>query len=106
MVRRRHRTKIESYLFFGDNCEEALAFTSTAWAAITALMRYEGSPMDNAQLPKEWKQKVMHSTFESQGARFMASETAATHGARCFFPTRLWDFRRLTGSAPSRHSAA
>jgi len=101
--------KIESYLFFGGNCEEALAFSfykRCLGGEITALMRYEGSPMDNAQLPKEWKQKVMHSTFESQGARFMASDTAATHGARCFFPTRLWDFRRLTGSAPSRHSAA
>ena len=38
-------------------------------------MRYEGSPMDTPQLPAEWKKKVMHATFESQGARFMASDT-------------------------------
>jgi PhnB protein len=68
--------QIESYLFFGGNCEEALAFYKRCLGGeITALMRYEGSPMDNAQLPREWKQKVMHSTFESQGARFMASDT-------------------------------
>ena len=68
--------QIESYLFFGGDCEEALAFYKRSLGGeITVLMRYEGSPMDNAQLPKEWKQKVMHSTFESQGARFMASDT-------------------------------
>ncbi len=68
--------QIESYLFFGGDCEEALAFYKRCLGGeITALMRYEGSPMDNAQLPQEWKRKVMHSTFESQGARFMASDT-------------------------------
>ena len=68
--------QIESYLFFGGDCEEALAFYKRCLGGeITALMRYEGSPMDNDQLPREWKQKVMHSTFESQGARFMASDT-------------------------------
>jgi PhnB protein len=68
--------QIESYLFFGGNCEEALAFYKRCLGGeIATLMRYEGSPMDNAQLPREWKQKVMHSTFESKGARFMASDT-------------------------------
>ena len=30
--------------------------------------------MDDGKLPAAWKQKVMHATFESEGARFMASD--------------------------------
>ena len=67
--------QIETYLTFGGNCEEALAFYKQCLGGeITALMRFEGSPMDNGQLPPEWKKKVMHSTFEVQGARLMASD--------------------------------
>lgn len=68
--------QIEGYLFFGGNCEEALNFYSGALnGKVTALMRYEGSPMDNGELPPGWKNKVMHSNFEADGARFMASDT-------------------------------
>lgn len=67
--------QIESYLFFGGNCEEALEFYEQALGGKVAdLHRYEGSPMDTAELPAAWKQKVMHATFEAQGARFMASD--------------------------------
>ncbi|MBL0421560.1 VOC family protein [Ramlibacter sp. AW1] len=67
---------MESYLFFGGNCEEALNFYKQSLGGeIVTLMRYEGSPMDTAQLAANWKQKVMHSTFECEGARFMASDT-------------------------------
>jgi PhnB protein len=67
--------QIETYLTFGGNCEEALSFYKRCLGGeITGLMRYEGSPMDNAQLPPDWKKKVMHSTFETQGARLMASD--------------------------------
>jgi PhnB protein len=37
-------------------------------------MRYEGSPMDNDQLPPGWKHKVMHANFQAEGAQFMASD--------------------------------
>lgn len=68
--------QIENYLFFGGNCEEALEFYKHCLGGeVVALMRYEGSPMDGPELPAEWKKKVMHSTFESKGARFMASDT-------------------------------
>jgi PhnB protein len=67
--------QIEAYLTFGGNCEEALAFYRQCLGGeITTLMRYGGSPMDNGQLPADWKQKVLHATFESDGARFMASD--------------------------------
>ena len=67
--------QIENYLFFKGNCEEALNFyTEALGGKVVHLSRYEGSPMDNAQLPANWKQKVMHATFESEGGRFMASD--------------------------------
>jgi len=68
--------QIEAYLFFGGTCEEALKFYERALGGkVTTMMRYEGSPMDGPQLPADWKQKVMHATFEVEGARFMASDT-------------------------------
>lgn len=69
--------KIEAYLFFNGRCEEALNFyTQALGGQIKALMRYEGSPMENdaRPLPPDWGQKVMHAVFESEGAGFMASD--------------------------------
>jgi len=67
--------QIENYLFFGGNCEEALAFYGKALGGkTTALMRYEGSPADGPGVPADWKQKVLHSNFEADGAKFMASD--------------------------------
>jgi PhnB protein len=66
--------QIESYLFFDGNCEEALQFYAQCLGgrAVT-LMRFEGSPMEK-ELPPGYGRKIMHATFESEGARFMASD--------------------------------
>ena len=67
--------QIEGYLFFNGNCEEALNFYAQALGGkVTALMRYEGSPMEK-EVPAAWRNKVMHSNFEAEGAKFMASDT-------------------------------
>lgn len=68
--------QIENYLFFNGNCEEALNFYAQCLGGkIAALMRYEGSPIENApDLPAGWKNKVLHANFEAEGARFMASD--------------------------------
>lgn len=67
--------QIESYLFFNGDCEDALNFYAQCLGGkVTALMRFEGTPIDNAQLPAGWKQKVMHANFEADGAKFMASD--------------------------------
>ncbi|MGE0497920.1 MAG: VOC family protein [Ramlibacter sp.] len=66
--------RIEPYLFFDGNCETALGFYAECLGGhITALHRYEGSPMEE-QLPADWKSKVMHATLEAGGHRFMASD--------------------------------
>lgn len=66
--------QIEPYLFFDGNCETALEFYQQCLGGkIVALHRYEGSPME-AQLPPEWKHKIMHATLEADGQRVMASD--------------------------------
>ena len=66
--------QIEPYLFFDGNCEAALTFYAQCLGGqIAVLHRYEGSPME-AQLPPEWKHKVMHATLDAGGQRFMASD--------------------------------
>jgi PhnB protein len=72
--------QIETYLTFGGECEQALAFYKQSLGGeIVALMRFAGSPMDGPELPAAWKEKVMHATFECEGARFMASDTMPGH---------------------------
>jgi PhnB protein len=69
-------TEVEPYLSFPGTCEEALQFYERCLdGKITALHRYEGTPMDNPQLPANWKNKVMHATFDAGGTKFMASDT-------------------------------
>lgn len=66
--------QIEPYLFFDGNCEAALAFYQQCLGGqVVDLHRYAGSPMD-AEVPADWKDKVMHATFEVAGQRFMASD--------------------------------
>jgi PhnB protein len=67
--------QIAPYLTFNGQCEEALAFYAQALnGKVTALMRFQGSPMDNDKLPPGWAQKVMHANFQADGAEFMASD--------------------------------
>jgi PhnB protein len=66
--------QIENYLFFNGNCEQALEFYSQVLGGKAVnVMRYEGSPMEK-ELPPGFGKKIMHSTFEAEGARFMASD--------------------------------
>lgn len=67
--------QVEVYLTFAGHCEEALKFYEKALGGRTVeVHRFAGSPMDNAQLPADYKNKVMHATFEAGSTRFMASD--------------------------------
>ncbi len=69
--------QIETYLTFDGRCEEAFEFYAQCLnGKVTFLQRYEGSPVDNAELPAEWKQKVLHATFEAEGQKLMGSDGA------------------------------
>jgi PhnB protein len=67
--------QIDCYLTFTGNCEEALNFYAQCLGGkVGTLMRYEGSPMDNKDLPANWKPKVMHGTVDADGAQIMGSD--------------------------------
>jgi PhnB protein len=67
--------QLDCYLSFPGNCEEALNFYAKCLdGRLANIMRFEGSPMDNKDLPANWKQKVMHATLESDGAQIMGSD--------------------------------
>lgn len=67
--------QIDCYLSFDGRCEEALKFYAQCLGGeVTALMRYEGTPMDTKDLPAAWKNKVMHGSVTAEGAQIMASD--------------------------------
>ena len=77
--------QLDCYLSFDGKCEEALNFYAQALGGkVSALMRYEGSPMDGKELPPGWKQKVMHGTVEAEGAQIMASDAPPGMGGGSF----------------------
>ncbi len=74
--------QLDCYLNFDGRAEEALNFYAQCLGGkVSALMRFEGSPMDDKDLPASWKQKVMHGTVEAEGAQIMASDVPPTMGS-------------------------
>ena len=70
-------TIVQSYLFFGGRCDEALEFYRGALGAqVDFLMRYKESPepMPLGRLPAGFENKVMHATFHIGGTTLMASD--------------------------------
>jgi len=70
-------TLIQTYLFFGGRCEEALAFYRTALGAqVDFLMRYQESPepAPSGMVPPGWENKVMHTSFRVGSTTVMASD--------------------------------
>ena len=62
------------YLYFRGACEEALKFyEACGLGAIVLLRRYEGTPMAERD-GGAWRDKVLHSVFESPGLRLCASD--------------------------------
>jgi PhnB protein len=66
--------KLEPYLHFNGNCEEALTFYAGVFGGeIAGLNRFAGSPLEGG-LPPDYLQKVMHASFKSPSIAFMASD--------------------------------
>jgi PhnB protein len=65
--------QISPYLFFYGRTEEAMKFYQSALGGELDISRNSDSPM-GAELPKEWQDKVMHSTLKSDGFDIMASD--------------------------------
>jgi PhnB protein len=68
--------RIEPYLFFPGNCEEALAFYQSVFGgAVTTIMRYGDVPPGAHPTPSEMKDKIMHATLVSGDLTLMASDS-------------------------------
>ena len=68
--------RIEPYLFFSGNCEEALAFyTSVFGGEITSVMRYGDVPAGEHPSPPEMADRIMHATFVAGDLTLMAADS-------------------------------
>ena len=70
-------TLVQSYLFFGGRCEEAIEFyRQSIGAEIEMLMRYEDAPErpPEGMLAEGYENKVMHASFRVGATTLMASD--------------------------------
>lgn len=70
-------TLVQSYLFFGGRCEEALDFYRSAIGAeVDMLMRYKDAPEQppEGMLAPGFENKVMHASFRVGATTLMASD--------------------------------
>ncbi len=68
--------KLESYLTFAGNCEEAMNFyKGVLGGEFQTLMRFGEAPPDAFEVPEEHKNLIMHCTLITRGCTLMASDT-------------------------------
>ena len=57
--------KLNPYLYFDGNCEEAIEFYADVLGGETKLMmRFSDAPAGSFPIEDEWKNKIMHATLE------------------------------------------
>jgi len=66
-------TRINVYLNFNGNCEEAMNFYKDCLGGELTLNRFEGSPVED-QCPPDMKNKIMHSNLINNDIILMASD--------------------------------
>jgi PhnB protein len=72
----RRTMRIEPYLFFPGNAEEALAFYQGIFGGeVVYAMRYGEAPPDHHPTPPEMNGKIMHATFTSGQITLMAADS-------------------------------
>jgi len=68
--------RIEPYLFFAGNAEEALAFYKSVFGGdVVFSMRYGDVPPSDHPSPPEMSTKIMHATFVSGPLTLMAADS-------------------------------
>ena len=68
--------RVEPYLFFPGNCEEALGFYQAVFGGrFRIAMRYRDAPQDEHPTPPELADRIMHATFTSGRLVFMAADS-------------------------------
>ena len=66
--------QLEPYLCFYGRCEEALEFYKGVFGGSYEAQRNSDMPPGMMEMPDDWKNKIMHSTFKGPGFQFMASD--------------------------------
>ena len=68
--------KLNPYLTFNGNCEEAMNFYKDVLdGEITIMSRFEDAPQGEFQIPEFAKNLIMHCTLEFKGCTILASDT-------------------------------
>src|SRR5262249_17362357 len=68
--------KVNPYIFFNGNCEEALKFYARiTGGTINAMMPHAGTPAES-HVPAEWRSKIMHANMTIGDTLLMASDAA------------------------------
>jgi len=71
--------KVNPYIFFNGNCQEAFAFyAKVTGGKIEAMMPHAGTPAE-AHVPAEWKDKIMHANMTIGDTLLMASDAMPGH---------------------------
>jgi PhnB protein len=71
--------QVNPYLLFNGDCEAAFKlYERVLGGKITAMMRYEGSPMTD-KLPAEWRDKIMHARLVVGDEVLMGSDPPPDH---------------------------
>jgi PhnB protein len=74
--------KINPYVHFAGNCEEAFAYYGKVLGAkTTAIMKVGGSPAEE-HMPKNWKDKVLHGEVTIDGMTLMATDAPSAFYAK------------------------
>lgn len=74
--------KLNAYLFFEGNCEEAFKFYEKVLGGkIVAMMQHEGTPAADS-VPPEWRKKIIHACMNVAGTMLMASDAPPAHSQK------------------------
>lgn len=72
--------KIDPYLNFDGNCEEAIRFyEKTLGGKIQMMMTYDQAPPGDNPTPKGWEKKIMHVSMTLGNVTLMASDAPPGH---------------------------
>ena len=74
--------KINAYLVFSGQCEEAFQlYAKVLGGKIEAMIRHEGTPAES-QVPAEWRSKIMHAYLTVNGESIMGSDAPPAHATK------------------------
>ena len=66
--------KIDAYVFYNGDCEEAFQFYKSALGGELSINRYQGSPMES-EVPADAKNKIMHCSLALGSATLMGADS-------------------------------